>query len=244
MNKKILYTIDVEKDLHTPTYRGITEGLIAFEKICDQYRIKPILFVTGDSLQAHPAIFKRLHSKGWEIGSHGFSHKRFDDLSYQEKEMEIKRTKALFKNKLHTNPRWFRAPQHSIDNATLDLLEKHGFSYDSSYTPLNFPQLLFFPKRLLQWVRLFLSPLQEYRIRESLHEVPCSAFLIPFISLTVRVAPKWFLKLYASFIKVLYRQPVFYAHSWDFISLPESRIDKLFNHHQFIQKLKEMMAYA
>lgn len=241
---KTIFSIDVEKDLHGNGYKSITIGLKNLEKICDKNNVKPVLFVTGDCLGKYPALFKRYAKKGWEISSHGHTHSRFDEISLKEKEKEIKDTLRVFKSKLKIKPKGFRAPQHSIDDATLDLLEKNGFEYDSSYTPLNLLQLFFFPRKLKLWVKTFFSPLNPYKIRKNLWEVPCSSMFLPFVSLSVRVFPAWLNRAYYGILRVFYKKPVFYAHSWDFIEMPQSKIDNWFGHERFIRKLDLLMYHA
>ncbi len=162
-------------------------------------------------------------------------------MSLKEKEEELKKTLAVFKKYLKIKPKGFRAPQHSIDKETLDLLEKYKFEYDSSYTPLNLLQLAFFPKRIKSWLKLFFSPLNEYKIRKNLKELPVSSLVIPFVSLTVRVFPKSVMLAYVKLIKLFYKRPMFYAHSWDFIELKGSRIDGFLNHNLFTRKLEYIM---
>jgi len=163
-------------------------------------------------------------------------------MSDKEKESEIKESLLYFKKYLGSRPKGFRAPQHSIDNKTLDLLEKHGFEYDSSYTPFNALQLVFFPTKLGLWLESFFSPFNQYRIRNNLTERPTSALIIPFVSLTVRVFPKSLLYFYVKLIKLLYKEPMFYAHSWDFIQLKESRVDRTFPHTILLEKLDYIMS--
>jgi peptidoglycan/xylan/chitin deacetylase (PgdA/CDA1 family) len=238
---KILFTLDVEPDLHTEKYLGITEGLKKVENVFDKYKIKPILFVTCDCIEKYPKIFKRLKKKGWEISLHAYRHERFDELSYAEKEKQLKNSIKCFKKYLHIGPKGFRAPQHSIDHDTLDLLDKYKFKYDSSLTPLNLLQVFFFPGKFRLGFRSFLSKINQYKIRDNLIEIPASSLLLPFTSLTVRILPVWKLKLFVKLIKIFYRKPVFYAHSWDFIELKESRIDRLFPHKRFIYKLGKIL---
>jgi len=234
---KIIFTIDVEPDLHTGEYRGVREGLKKAEEIFTKHNIKPILFVTCDCIKQHTNIFKKFKRKGWEISSHGYTHKRFDEMSKQEKEKEIKKIINCFEKYLGIKPKGFRAPQHSIDEGTLDLLEKYGFEYDSSFTPLNFTQLLFFPKKFKLWFKHFFSPRNPYKIRKNLEERPSSSLLLPFVSLIIRIFPICFLKFYLKFLFLFYTKPIFYAHSWDFVEIKESKIDKLFPHTLFIKKL-------
>ncbi len=238
---KIIYSIDVEKDLHTGKYKGIREGLRVFEKICDKHKIKPTLFIVGECIKDNAELFKKLAKKGWEISSHGYSHGRFDEMSKAEKEEEIKKSLNEFSKYLKIKPKGFRAPQHSIDDETLNLLEKYGFKYDSSFTPLNLFQFLFFPKRIRSNLRLFFSWPWKYCVRENLEERPVSSLLIPPVSLIVRILPKWALYLYFKSLMILFKNPIFYAHSWDFIEQKESKIDNLFPHNKFIDKLDFIM---
>jgi len=237
----VIFSIDVEPDLHSLKYEGVIKGIKKFERLCDKNNIKPVLFVTADCIKKHGAIFKKLNKKGWEISSHGLSHRRFDEMSYKEKEFEIKESLRIFKKYLNIRPKGFRAPQHSIDSETLDLLDKYKFEYDSSYAPLNLFQLIFFPRKVGLWFKQFFSRINPYKIRRNLSEIPTAALLIPFISLSIRIAPLFLLKLYVPLIKKIYKNPVFYAHSWDFIELKKSKIDRFFSHKKLIQKLGEIM---
>jgi peptidoglycan/xylan/chitin deacetylase (PgdA/CDA1 family) len=242
MSNEITFTVDVEPDLYTGNNLGISQGLKKFEKICDKHGVTPILFVVASTIKNNKDVYRRLQAKGWEISLHGYTHKRFDDLSYQEKEKEIQMSLQAFHKFLGNRPKGFRAPQHSIDSDTLDLLEKYNFQYDSSFTPLNFMQFLFFPKRPISALRLFFSNPFPRKIRKNLKEIPVPSFIIPPVSLVIRVLPKWALYIYFKIIKTIYKIPVFYAHSWDFIEMPKSRIDRRLGHEKFLTKLDYVMS--
>jgi len=239
---KTIFSIDVEPDLHDDGNRGINEGLVEFEKLCDKYKIKPVLFVVGALIIKHKNLFKRLDKKGWEISCHGYSHARLDDMTDKAKEIEIKKLVEIWGGNLGFKPNGFRAPQHSIDKKTLELLDENEFEYDSSYSPLNLLQLLFFPSRVRSWLKLFFSRLNKYKIKDRLEEKPVSGLGIPFVSLTVRILPKWLLWVYVKLLRLFYNKPMFYAHSWDFIDLPKSRIDRMFGHKRFIKNLDYVMS--
>lgn len=237
MKNKLIISVDVEKDLNTNSYLGITQGLKRFETICDKHKIKPILFTTVDCIKKHPEIFKKLHKKAWKIDLHGYNHKRFDEMSFKEKEFDIKSSIIELQKYIGVKPKAFRAPQHSIDDETLDILEKYEFKYDSSYTPLNLMQLFFFPSKFSLWFKQFFSKTNPYNIRKNLIEIPVSSLLIPPVSLTIRVLPKPILRIYFGILTRVYKQPIFYAHSWDFIELKQSKIDKMFSYKRFLDKL-------
>ena len=64
-----------------------------------------------------------------DVGSHGYTHRRFGDLSVSEAESELDMTSAAMK-KCGVSPKSFVFPQDSV--AHLDLVEKFGYkSYRS-----------------------------------------------------------------------------------------------------------------
>lgn len=233
----ILLTFDVEPDLHTMKYKSVVLGIPRILNLLRKYGKKGIFFTTCDCIERYPEIFLELKRQGHEIALHGYRHIRYDTLSVNEIEEEIKKAIYVFNKYLSIKPMGFRAPQHSINGNTLNLLEKYNFEYDSSYTPFNVLQFFFFPKKLRLNFTNFFSPLNPYQVRPKLKEMPTSSLLIPFVSLTIRVLPKLFLRAYINLIKIVYNKPVFYSHSWDFMNVSGSKIDKLFSHKSFIKKL-------
>ncbi len=228
-------TFDVEPDLHSEGYKGITEGIPKAVEILNRHKVKGTFFVTCDCIEQHPEIFKKLQEEGHEIALHGYRHVRYEELNTQEKHTHLTKALLIFRKYLGKKPRGFRAPQHSIDDETLNLLEEYEFKYDSSRTPLNFLQLIFFPEHYHEWKK-DQTKNYPYMVRPKLKEIPTSSFVIPFVSLVLRTWPKPLLWIYLKFMK---KTPVlvFYAHSWDFIELPESRTDRLFSHKRFMKKL-------
>jgi len=239
--KNFVFSIDVESDLHTGNYESVTRGIKIIENMLNKHEIKGIFFTTCDCIEKYPEIFRRLAKQGHEIALHGYRHVRFDELSYEEKNEQIKKAKTCFKKHLGFEPKGFRAPQHSIDDKTLDILEKEGFEYDSSYTPLNFLQLLFFPQKFGLWLRQVFSKRDSYKIRKKLLEIPTTSLIVPLSSLTVRLLPKIFLILFSKILFSTHKNIVFYGHSWDFIELPESRIYHMCPLDKFLLKIDWFM---
>lgn len=238
----ISITFDIEPDLHTEKYKGITEGIPRAKKILDKYNIKGTFFTSCDCIEKYPKIFQALKKEGHEIALHGYRHERFDELSLEEKGEQFKKAISCFKKYLKMKPKGFRTPQGSIDKNTLDLLEKYNFKYDSSYNPLNFLQLIFFPEKFGLWVKTCFSRLKPYKIRNKLFEIPPSSIILPFVSMIVRIFPRWLQRLYFKILSLFYKKIVFYAHSWDFIELKGSRTDGLFSHERFIKNLDYLLS--
>ena len=231
-------SFDVEPDLKTNEYKGITEGIPRIIKILDKYKIKATFFVTCDCLERYPRIFQDLQRQGNEIALHGYRHKRFDSLTEKEKERDIKESIEVFKKYLNIKPKGFRAPQHSIDSSTLNLLEKYDFKYDSSYTPLNLLQLFFFPFKKQSYLHFF-SPINKYKI-DKIYELPVSSFFFPAVSLLFRSFPFSFIRIYSSFLKIICKNQILYFHSWDFIDV-RGKIAKAFPKEKLINNLDKFL---
>src|SRR3989344_3768206 len=137
-------SFDIEPDLHTSKYKGITDGLKTIIKILDKHRIKATFFITCDVIEKYPKLLLTIKKEGHELALHGYIHKRFDSITLREKETQIQKSILCFQKHLQDIPKGFRAPQHSINKETLNLLEKYQFKYDSSCTPLNLLQFIFF----------------------------------------------------------------------------------------------------
>lgn len=240
---QISITFDIEPDIHTGDYKGITSGISEITSILDKQKIKVTFFTTCDCIERYPRIFQDLKKHGHEIALHGYRHIRFDELSLQEKKKQIEKSVKIFRTILKESPRGFRAPQHSADNSTLRILNQNNFLYDSSCTPFNFLQLLLFPRKFKLGISGFFSPREKYEISKKIYEIPVSSFLIPFVSLPLRIFSWKILRIYLWFLRKTNINLVFYAHSWDFIELPKSRIDRMFSHKKLIKNMRRMIDY-
>ena len=283
----IYLTFDVEQDLHSEKYVSLQRGIPLLLGLLNKYNILATFFVPAKLLNKFPNYFLNLEKQGHEIALHGLEHERFDNLPLIEKEKRIKESVKIYKTIFNKNPAGFRAPQHSIDEETLKILEKNNFLYDASYTPFNILQFLFFPRRFLLFIHGFFSSRKIKKIKKTMgyhtlkgavckapcflddpklktvrltphskesgfqfmdinknfYEVPTSSFLIPFVSLPLRIFPWILLKVYLNILKLTHKNLVFYAHSWDFIELPKSKIDRYFNYRRLLNNLDKTIFY-
>lgn len=235
-------SFDIEPDIHEETTLGITEGINTLLELLNKQGIKATFFTTCDVLEKHPEIFQKLQQEGHEIASHGYRHVRYEQLTLEEKKEHLRKSEQVFLKILGKKARGFRAPQHSIDDETLNLLAENNYKYDSSRTPLNFLQLIFFPKHWKEWKK-DQGKNKTYMIRENLKEIPPTSLIIPFVSLTLRILPKPILWMYLTLLRKTTPTIVFYAHSWDFIKLPKSKIDKTFSHKLLLKRLDYTITY-
>lgn len=83
-------------------------------------------FMLGINMLNNPQIVKTVFEKGFEVGSHGYAHKNFNELGVNGVKKDIQRTLDIFHNITGDNIKLVRPPYGSINNKTLKEL-KHPF---------------------------------------------------------------------------------------------------------------------
>jgi peptidoglycan/xylan/chitin deacetylase (PgdA/CDA1 family) len=128
----IAITIDLEHDCppFLTSYRGVTDGMPRLLDVLGREQVPATFFCTGDVARRYPAIVRRLVDEGHELGSHGDTHARFSTLSPAAAEREIADAAATLR--AFAVVRSFRAPNLDFPDGYLQLLNKHGFTLDSS----------------------------------------------------------------------------------------------------------------
>ena len=115
----------------------IIESLYPVLHLLDNHNVKATFFILGCVAEKYPRVIEELYQKGHEIASHAYSHQTLGKLGKEGFKKEIEMSLDLLGS---YNPIGFRAPSFSANNTTLwylDILEKHGFVYDSSIFPVN-----------------------------------------------------------------------------------------------------------
>ncbi|MCR4368344.1 MAG: polysaccharide deacetylase family protein [archaeon] len=119
-------------------------------------------FVVGRYAQnkANKKIFLQMVSEGHEIANHTQSHRpNFSSLTKEQKELEVTGAHNAIWDACAEKPLGFRAPGWDIDSETYSVLEKLGYSYDSSIVPSGFMQWIpsamnFFNKGKTAWTKI------------------------------------------------------------------------------------------
>lgn len=129
-----MISVDVEEDLGArKSFYGV-ENFDRILKIFDRFDISATLFVTGEILENYPKLVKKW-SKKHEIASHGYYHVPLSEILVSERKKQLEDFCKLYKKIFGERPKGFRAVQGIIDDVQLELLEKFGFTYDSSVIP-------------------------------------------------------------------------------------------------------------
>lgn len=103
---------DAEKDVHL-------EKIYSGEIFSFDYS-KQNIFLNWDEI-------KKLSERGWEIGSHGVTHKRLTECADEDLRYEIFQSKTIIENKLNTTVKSFSYPYGRNDERVNNGLKKAGY---------------------------------------------------------------------------------------------------------------------
>jgi peptidoglycan/xylan/chitin deacetylase (PgdA/CDA1 family) len=101
-------------------------------ELLDQLSLKATFFITGWSLDAHPAMCEAILKAGHEIGHHGYHHLLPDPGSPHIVE-EVDRGLDALKRVLGVVPKGYRAPSGEFCEELRVLLTERGIQYTSSF---------------------------------------------------------------------------------------------------------------
>ncbi len=134
---KTWITIDLEYDFETDQTRSLTKVIPKLLKLLDENKIRATFFVLGEIVEKFPKLIKQI-AKNHEIGSHGYTHIKFNKLTDKELWFQVNQSKKVIE-KLGITCKGFRAPYFLIHPKLFKMLEKAGYEYDSSLTNSFFP---------------------------------------------------------------------------------------------------------
>jgi len=99
--------------------------------LLDKHNVKATFFILGWIAERKPDLVKKIHNKGHEIASHGYGHLLNYNLSKEELEEDLKKSKFIIEDLIGEEVVGYRAPSFSISDELLDILYNLGYKYDS-----------------------------------------------------------------------------------------------------------------
>ena len=102
--------------------------------------VRATFFVLGWVAERCPALVRRVHAAGHEVGSHGYGHRRVTGMDREGFREDIRRSKAVLEDLTGEAVLGYRAPSYSISPGSLwafDEILAAGYAYDSSVFPVR-----------------------------------------------------------------------------------------------------------
>jgi polysaccharide deacetylase family protein (PEP-CTERM system associated) len=106
--------------------------------LLDEYHIKATFFVLGCVAKEHPDLVRQIDAAGHEVGVHGYWHRMIHRLTPDQFALELDLAIDTISPLVSKPVQGHRAPYFSINKSSLwalEILEKKGFRYDSSFFP-------------------------------------------------------------------------------------------------------------
>ena len=146
-------TIDVEDYYHVSAFEAVVpfadweryesrveRNTHRILDLLDAYATEATFFVLGWLLERYPGLIRTIVTRGHEVASHGYAHRRVYTQTPAQFRTETRRSKCLLEDTLGQPIRGYRAASYSITRHSLwalDVLREEGFVYDSSIFPIR-----------------------------------------------------------------------------------------------------------
>jgi peptidoglycan/xylan/chitin deacetylase (PgdA/CDA1 family) len=119
---------------------GAESGIPRILAMLDRHGIPATFFITGVDAMLHPDMLASITKSGrHEVGVHGWIHETPTRVTADEEERLLDRAIEYLTKVTGKRPVGYRAPSWAFSAATLDLIQKKGFLYDSSLQALDEP---------------------------------------------------------------------------------------------------------
>ncbi len=99
----------------------------------EQKKLHTTFFILGWIAQHLPHLVSEIHDRGHEVASHGLSHSLCSECSPEELRKDLNDSKKLLEDITGAAVYGYRAPNFSIDDDSLKMIEDCGYLYDSSF---------------------------------------------------------------------------------------------------------------
>lgn len=117
-----------------PLFESGMRNLLDF---LDSNHLRGTLFAVASHVRdpAKRELLKEAAARGHEIASHSLTHPQFDQLTREQKRVEIAESRELLERELGVTVQGFRTPNYQVDRECLELLADYQYAYDSSVFP-------------------------------------------------------------------------------------------------------------
>ena len=138
--KYAILTMDIEDWYHLDYFNSnqcdrkysMLDGIDVYREILSIHDIPSTFFIVSEIAKSISSTLREIAQEKHAIGSHGLNHIRPITISLSEFYNELDRSKKTLEDLTSNSIEGYRAPCFSLDRQRLDLVQKAGYSYDSS----------------------------------------------------------------------------------------------------------------
>lgn len=126
-----LTNLDKPGLLSMGTY-GVRVGVPLILDLLRTNEIPGTFFVPGWTAETHSDMIGVIHSKGHEIGHHGYLHEEPTRLTRDEEEEVLRKGLVALRAITGKDPAGYRSPAWEFSTNTISLLQQYGFTYSTN----------------------------------------------------------------------------------------------------------------
>jgi len=110
---------------------GARVGIPRVLDLLERHGVRATFFVPGHTVESFPQETASILERGHEIAHHSYAHVDPSDQTREEETADMERALDVL-DRLGVKPLGYRSPSADLSDSTLELVEAHGFVYDSS----------------------------------------------------------------------------------------------------------------
>ncbi|MFQ6088668.1 MAG: polysaccharide deacetylase family protein [Candidatus Methanofastidiosia archaeon] len=118
---------------------GGNVGIYRILSLLEREKIKATFCVVGKAAEKYPKAVLKLTSLGHEVAVHGYTHKAYQELSFEEEYLEITKTSKILRKLTGEKPYGHRTPGWRPSENTIKILSHKGFLWSSDYLGCDTP---------------------------------------------------------------------------------------------------------
>ena len=116
--------------LHRGEY-GARVGVPRLLELLGRHEIRATFFVPGHTVESFPRETESILERGHEIAHHSYAHVDPSEQTPGEERADMERALETLE-RIGVRPLGYRSPSADLSPSTLEIIEEHGFLYDSS----------------------------------------------------------------------------------------------------------------
>src|SRR4051812_20868535 len=110
---------------------GARVGVPRVLELLDRHGLRATFFVPGHTVESFPRETESILERGHELAHHSYAHVDPSRQSRDEELADMERALGVLE-RIGVRPLGYRSPSADLSESTLELVEEHGFLYDSS----------------------------------------------------------------------------------------------------------------